>query len=91
MSSDQIQLLVSLAIQTPQVIALIYLVIKLEESRFKAIQARDEIHRHTVDALIGLLEETFCQRNPDRLTARQFRAFQDHLDALKRAGVGNQE
>lgn len=66
-------------LQIPQVLALIYLVLKLEDRRQKSAELREESNRKTVDSLLGLIDELSARSTPEKISSRQLRLIQDYL------------
>lgn len=83
MTPEEINIIITALVQVPYAGAMIYLVLKLEDKRQNAIKARDEIHRHTIDGLLALIDELASRNSPDRVTARQLRSILRHMSKNK--------
>lgn len=73
-------ILIRMALEVPFVVALIYLVLKLEDRRQDAMRLREESNQKIVDSLLGLIDEISARSNPDSLTSKQTKLIREYLN-----------
>lgn len=75
-----------LAPDLAQILALIYLILQLEDKRMLAIKARDESYRYVIDALVGVIEELMADIGPERVSARQMKYVKEFIAKMQVEG-----
>lgn len=72
--------LINALLQIPIVVALIYLVLTLEDKRQASAKLREETNQKVIDSLLGIIDELAGQAQPDKVSSRQLRLIQDYLE-----------
>lgn len=79
LTPDLTAILIRMALEIPFVGALVYLVLKLEDKRQASSLLREKSNQQIIDSLLGLIDDLASRQNPDKITSRQYKKYDEYL------------